>query len=42
MVDLHVAPPKFFTPAVLHQDEPLENWPLAEKNQEPFLIDLLR
>lgn len=42
MVDLRVASPKFFTPAVLHQDELLENWALAEKNQEPFPIDLLR
>ena len=32
MVDLHVVSPKFFTPTVLRQDDPLENWPLAEKN----------
>lgn len=42
MVGLHVVSPKFFTPAVLHQDELLENWALAEKNQELFPIDLLR
>lgn len=41
MVDLRVASPKFFTPAAVHQDELLENWVLAEKNQELCPVDLL-
>ena len=34
--------PEFFAWAAVHQDELLENWALAEKNQELCPVDLLR